>query len=87
MDRLDVTPIQEDVDSDCRIARTCESCSRKPSRYLYILKNVFYGIFHLCQDCKEEMEYVSEEVKEVQVQTTFVEKEKHTWSSSEVLLR
>lgn len=74
---LDINPIQADVDADCLIRKNCESCNVKTSRYLYILKSVVYGIFHLCKECKEDLEFLETHIDEVK--TKFVEKAKHTW--------
>jgi hypothetical protein len=82
---LDINPIKEDVEADRNIRRICESCNTKTSKYLYILKSVLYGIFHLCEKCKEELDCVETNVEEVK--TTFVEKKIHTWMELEEPLR
>jgi len=85
MSDFDLEPIKADVEADRNVRRVCESCSSRPSKYLYILKSVLYGIFHLCEHCKEELDCVETYVE--QVKTTFVEKEKHTWLELEEPLR
>lgn len=80
---IDLTPIQEDIDQDRRIEKMCESCNRKPSKFLYILKSVLYGIFHLCKECKQDLDHDQVDG----IETTFVEKEKHTWTVLEDPLR
>lgn len=82
---MDLRPIQQDIDKDKKLSKCCESCSRKRSRYLYIVKSVLYGIFHICEDCKEELvcpDYCTEEIKAV-----FLEKPPSTWMVEEVPLR
>lgn len=77
MAELDITPILQDIEADCNIRKYCESCNTKISRYLYILKSVVYGIFHLCKECKEDLEFLETHIDEIK--TKFVEKRKHTW--------
>lgn len=80
---MNLAPIQSDVDQDKKLRRMCESCNKQFSKYLYILKSVLYGIFHICEDCKEDLNQDDIEG----VQTTFVEKESHTWAILEEPLR
>lgn len=77
VDPLDITPIEEDVRADAKVRKMCESCNRRLSRYLYILKSVLYGIFHLCEDCKKDFDCSETHIEEVR--TTFVEKNASTW--------
>jgi hypothetical protein len=75
---MDLGPIMEDIEKDRQLVKNCESCGRKRSQYLYILKSLLYGIFHVCEDCREELECPEgclEEVKAV-----FLKKPAHTWS-------
>jgi hypothetical protein len=80
---MNLAPIQSDVDQDKKLRRMCESCNKQFSKYLYILKSVLYGIFHICEDCKEDLNQDDVEG----IQTTFVEKEAHAWAILEEPLR
>lgn len=82
---LDLTPIQADIDQDKKLRRRCESCNQANSRYLYIIKSVLYGIFHLCKACKTELD-VEQSVGN-NIEAIFVEKDLHTWACGEVLGR
>jgi uncharacterized protein with PIN domain len=74
---LDLTLIQQDVDQDKKVQKICESCNQRLSKYLYILKSIFYGIFHVCEYCKEELD--SAETPTEEIKTAFVEKAKSAW--------
>lgn len=80
---IDLTPIQDDVNQDKKLRRMCESCNTKLSRFLYILKSLLYGIFHLCEECKQDLDIEQMEG----IQTTFVEKESYTWEALEEPIR
>ena len=80
---IDLSAIEDDVNQDRKLRRRCESCNKQWSRFLYIIKSVLYGIFHLCEDCKNDLNQEDFDG----IQTMFVEKEKHTYLPLEEPLR
>ena len=75
---LDITPIQQDIQKDRRMKKVCESCNQRLSEYLYILKSIMFGIFHVCEQCKEELD-CSE--TEQEVKTMFIKKARNSYSN------
>ena len=44
------------VEQERRIAKRCECCKRWFSEYLYVIKTLGYGIYHVCEECKKILE-------------------------------
>lgn len=55
MDLKEFVSIALDIERDSQISRMCESCERRSSQYLYLVKSMVYGIFHICDLCREEI--------------------------------
>ena len=53
----DLYEIRKEVDRDLNIHKVCESCENSVSEYLYIVKNLMFGIFHICEECKLGLSY------------------------------
>lgn len=49
-------PIVVDIEKDKRLVKNCESCGEPNSTWLYLVKNNIFGIFHICQKCKTQLE-------------------------------
>ena len=76
---LDLTPISEDIAKDRSMRKVCESCNCRLSKYLYILKSIMFGIFHVCDRCKEELDCSDTGIDEIQ--TVFLEKSRRSYTS------
>jgi hypothetical protein len=58
-----------DVEKARRVHKDCECCKRNFSTYLYVIKTLIYGIYHVCGFCKIQLEITPAEGS-----TTFVSK-------------
>lgn len=54
--KMNLIDIRYEVEKDLNIHKVCESCEAAPSEYLYIIKSLLFGIFHVCEDCKSGLE-------------------------------
>ena len=70
MNLKDFASIALDVEKDCKEPKICECCGRHMSAYLYLVKSAIYGVFHICSDCKIEIEKLPRPVES----TAFVQK-------------
>lgn len=41
-----------DVEKERRIMKRCQCCKSLFSSYLYVIKTLIYGIYHVCDACK-----------------------------------
>lgn len=55
MDLKDFANIALDVDRDTKVFKMCECCEKRSSQYLYLIKSAIYGIFHICELCRNEI--------------------------------
>lgn len=44
------------VESARRLVKHCECCRIYVSEYLYVIKTLIFGIYHVCEDCKASLE-------------------------------
>lgn len=51
----DLWAIRFEIDKDLHRHKVCESCEAEISEYLYIVQNLLFGIFHICEECKKGM--------------------------------
>lgn len=51
----DLATISTDIDRHRSKTVRCESCSERTSTWLYVVKLLLYGIFHVCTPCKDEL--------------------------------
>ncbi len=65
----DLATIAIDVEKRRSIVCMCDSCNERKSSYLYVVKLIFYGIFHVCEPCKDELVTIADPRN-----TTFVKK-------------
>ena len=54
---VNLLAIRGELEKDLYVHKVCESCENSPSEYLYIVENLFFGIFHICEECKNFMEF------------------------------
>lgn len=52
---MNLINIRYEIEKDLRTHKVCESCEGAPSEYLYIIKSLMFGIFHVCEDCKTNL--------------------------------
>lgn len=45
-----------DIEKDRKIIKNCDSCGVINSTWLYLIKNNVFGIFHICDTCKTQLE-------------------------------
>lgn len=45
-----------DVERERRIVKRCECCKTYFSTYLYVIKTLIFGIYHVCDGCKALLE-------------------------------
>lgn len=60
---VNLLAIRKEIEKDLYIHKVCESCEKAPSEYLYIVQSLFFGIFHLCEDCQKQVKPDVEEFK------------------------
>lgn len=70
MDLKEFATIALDIERDIKIPKICESCNGRSSQYLYLVKSMVYGIFHVCELCRNEILQLPKPVKA----TAFVQK-------------
>lgn len=51
----DFATITVDVERYKARSQICDSCGERKSRWLYVVKLIIYGIFHVCTPCKNEL--------------------------------
>lgn len=51
----DLATVALDIEKRRSIVCKCDSCSERLSNHLYVVKLMFYGIFHICEPCKQEL--------------------------------
>lgn len=49
----DLVRIRFEIDRDLYKHKICESCEGSISEYLYVVQNLLFGIFHICEECKQ----------------------------------
>ena len=67
---MNLINIKHEIEKDLHLHKVCESCEAAPSEYLYIIKSLLYGIFHVCEDCKTNLECTELE----SIKSTFLKK-------------
>jgi hypothetical protein len=65
----DLATVSIDVEKRRSIVCICDSCNERMSSYLYVVKLIFYGIFHVCEPCQKELVTIADPRN-----TTFVKK-------------
>lgn len=53
---VNLLAIRSEIEKDLYIHKVCESCEKVPSEYLYVVQNLLFGIFHLCEDCQQHLQ-------------------------------
>ena len=56
----DLATISTDIEKRRQVPCVCDSCGEKPSTFLYVVKLLLYGIFHVCETCKCELEVIAD---------------------------
>ena len=54
-DLYDLATIALDIEKRRSMVKLCESCKCRVSTELYIVKILIYGIYHVCEPCKQEL--------------------------------
>jgi len=67
---MNLIDIRFEIEKDLHLHKVCESCEAAPSEYLYIIKSLLFGIFHVCEDCKSNLECTEMQ----DISSTFVKK-------------
>ena len=53
---MQLVHIRDEIDKDLYLEKFCECCEGRLSTYLYIIKSIMFGIFHICDECKNDLE-------------------------------
>lgn len=53
--RSEFKPIEADIEKDRNVEKSCDSCGDQKTNWLYLVRNNVFGIFHICQKCKDEL--------------------------------
>lgn len=71
MNLKEFATIALDIERDRKDLKLCECCSKRNSQYLYLVKSAVYGIFHVCELCRNEIIRLPKPVEA----TAFVQKD------------
>ena len=59
-DLYDLATIALDIEKRRSMIKLCDCCTVYVSTHLYVVKIFFYGIYHVCDSCKNHLIEISE---------------------------